>query len=48
MVDFLSVVSILIILSPIVIGAGAFYAIWLRDEFYAEPLYDDYEHGQDG
>ena len=42
--DFLSIVSMIIIATPIVIGVLAFAGHWLADHFYTEPFYDDYEH----
>ena len=43
MIDWIAYLSAFMFVSPIVIGVGAWAALWLRDEFYKYPLYDSYE-----
>lgn len=38
--DVYSIVSVLLFASPIIVGAGAFFGIWFRDEFWKETLYE--------
>lgn len=43
MLDLLAYISIILFVVPIVLGAAAWGGDWLANEFYKEPLYDDYE-----
>ena len=43
MADFINILSMLLIASPVVIGFAAFAGLWLQEEFYTDPFYDDYE-----
>jgi len=46
MIDIFTYLSFLLFMSPILIGIGAFAAIWLRDEFYEHAFYDDYDEAE--
>ena len=41
MTDFYTYLSMLLIAAPIVLGIGIFGAMWLRDEFYKYPFYEN-------
>jgi len=45
--DLYALISILLVVSPIVIGILLFIGQWAAEEFYKEPLYDyDQEDSQ--
>ncbi len=44
MYDLIALLSMILLVSPILIGAGAFGLIWLRDEFYKHSFYETSEN----
>ena len=38
MIDLITMLSMILFVSPILIGIAAFGGIWFRDEFYKEPF----------
>ncbi len=45
--DLYSLLSIILIVSPIVIGIGFFLGQWFVEEFYRDELYPHEEEGQE-
>ena len=41
--DLINVGSMLLVVSPVIVGFAMFAGLWLRDNFYTKPFYDDYE-----
>ena len=43
MIDIYTYLLFLLTGLPILMGIGAWFAIWMKEEFYQDPFYDDYE-----
>ena len=43
MVDIYSILTAILIVSPIVLGIALFGALWVKEEFYKTSFYDRYE-----
>jgi len=39
----MSLLTMILFVSPIVLGVGGFFAVWMKEEFYRDPFYDNYE-----
>ena len=39
----MSLFTMILFISPIAIGVGAYFAIWMKEEFYKDPFYDHYD-----
>ncbi len=46
MVTLISILSVVLFVVPILLGAGAWSMEWLGNHFYAEPLYTEEEYEQ--